>query len=32
MRLLVDHDVYFVTVQLLREMGHDVVPVRGSGL
>jgi len=32
MRFLVDQDVYFITVQLLRECGHDVVTASELGM
>ncbi|MCK4792269.1 MAG: DUF5615 family PIN-like protein [Desulfobacteraceae bacterium] len=32
MKFLVDQDVYFITVQLLREWGHDVVTARELGM
>ena len=32
MRLLIDQDVYALTIRFLRESGHDVVPAAGIGL
>jgi len=32
MKFLVDQDVYFVTVQFLREWGHDVVTASELGM
>jgi len=32
MRFLVDHDVYFLTVEWLRRAGHDVVTAKELGL
>ncbi|MCL4263735.1 MAG: DUF5615 family PIN-like protein [Anaerolineae bacterium] len=31
MKFLVDHDVYFVTAQFLRQQGHDVIRVAEIG-
>ena len=32
MRLLIDQDVYAVTIRLLIELGHDALPVAQLGL
>ena len=32
MRLLIDQDVYAVTIRFLMELGHDVLPVAQLGL